>query len=419
MKHLTQYENTIHDIGSDKTFVHFWSNLQLKIYRDHCKKEQIPTISFDATGGCVRKINRGINKRSGPIFLYEGVMNIDNSNFTVMSMLSEQHDTISISTWLKRWMRCGVKAPKVVICDQSLALMSALVQAITEYQTLEKYLEVCFKVVVLKEDVDLPNCYLRNDVNHFIHLVSLWKEVKSSKFNRTKELITRGMGLLVLCTSIDEAEKILEAIFIIILSKYDGEVLQIDTDNDESNEVIKTPCAEKKSYLAKLISCNKNQLEVLEQSNTELQNHDYDNDIPLDDNAFHTPISNFKHWAQLIADKAREKVENVIGVVDNAQYLPTLEPCIVKVMKLFPCWSGVMREKFGFGSETASSSRIECNFNHIKNRVLKNENMPLRIDTFLEKLISYYRGDHLLVQAENIECEKRPSSEYIIPYTNR
>jgi len=267
-------------------------------------------------------------------------------------MLSEQHDTISISTWLKKWMRCGVKAPKVVICDQSLALMSALVQAFTEYQTLEKYLEVCFAVVVSKQNVGMPNCYLRNDVNHFVHLVSLWKEVKTSKFNRTKELITRGMGLLVLCTSIDEAENILEAIFIIILSKYDGEVLQIDTNHSESSEVIKTPCAEKKNYLAKLISCNKHQLEILE-SNTELQNPEYDNGIYLEDHSFNTPISNFKHWAQLIADKAREKVENVIGVVDNAQYLPTLEPCSVKAMKLFPCWSGIMREKFGFGKETA------------------------------------------------------------------
>jgi hypothetical protein len=68
-------------------------------------------------------------------------------------------------------------------------------------------------------------------------------------------------------------------------------------------------------------------------------------------------------------------------------------------MKLFSCWSDIMRKKFGFGSETASRSRIECNFIHIKNRVFKNENLPLRINTFLEKLISYYRGDHLLVQA--------------------
>lgn len=66
--------------------------------------------------------------------------------------------------------------------------MSVLVQAFTEYQTLEKYLEVCFTVVVLRKYVYSTNCYLRNDFNHFIHLVSLWKEIKSSKCNRIKEL---------------------------------------------------------------------------------------------------------------------------------------------------------------------------------------------------------------------------------------
>lgn len=89
MKYLVEYENCIHNIGSDKFFVHFWSNLQLQIYRDYSRKEKIPTISFDATGGCVRKIIRNIDKSSGPIFLYEGVMNINERSFTVMSMLSE------------------------------------------------------------------------------------------------------------------------------------------------------------------------------------------------------------------------------------------------------------------------------------------------------------------------------------------
>lgn len=68
----------------------------------------------------------------------------------------------------------------------------------------------------------------------------------SSRFNRTKELIIREMGLLVLCTSLDEAEQILYAIFIIIISEFDGDVLQSTMDT-ESVDVVKTPCAEKKS----------------------------------------------------------------------------------------------------------------------------------------------------------------------------
>jgi len=48
-------------------------------------------------------------------FLYEGVMELNNRPFTALSMLSEQHDNISISVWLKRWLKCNVKPPKVVI----------------------------------------------------------------------------------------------------------------------------------------------------------------------------------------------------------------------------------------------------------------------------------------------------------------
>jgi len=54
------------------------------------------------------------------------------------------------------------------------------------------------------------------------------------------------MGLLVLCTSIVEAEKILSAIFTIILSKSDGELLQINQNNHFS-EVLLTPCAKSKN----------------------------------------------------------------------------------------------------------------------------------------------------------------------------
>jgi len=34
----------------------------------------------------------------------------------------------------------------------------------------------------------------------------------------------------------------------------------------------------------------------------------------------------------------------------------------------------------------------------LKHRVFKNENLPIRVDLFLEKLIPYYRGDNVLLQ---------------------
>lgn len=98
--------------------------------------------------------------------------------------------------------------------------------------------------------------------------------------------------------------------------------------------------------------------------------------------------------------KCEELVEGVGGEYDNAQYLPELVPIIVNTMTLFPCWSALMTPIFGYGEELASSSRVESQFNQLKNRLFKNDVMPLRVDIFTEKIVEYYRGDSLLLQSK-------------------
>lgn len=53
------------------------------------------------------------------------------------------------------------------------------------------------------------------------------------------------MGLLVVCTSIEEVEPILESLIVIILSKFDGNMENLDTF---------TPCYTAKRYLQSMIS---------------------------------------------------------------------------------------------------------------------------------------------------------------------
>ncbi|CAI6370091.1 unnamed protein product [Macrosiphum euphorbiae] len=206
------------------------------------------------------------------------------------------------------------------------------------------------------------------------------------------------MGLLVVCSTIENAEKILEALFDIILSKYDGFV--------ENSETL-TPCYKAKRYLQSLITTT-NITNILEKTNGN-DYHDVeeeenvtdttsDNDITDNDNIH---IMTFKGWTQSIADRSRAKVDSIKGTTDNAQYLLALEPIIIRTLKLFPCWSAIMIDTFGYGEEIASSSRIESNFNHIKNRVIKNDKLPIRVDSFVEKLLSYYRGNELLIQGES------------------
>jgi len=112
MKQIHKYDGAIRNIGFDKFFVHFWTNLQLKIYKEQSTKCAVPTISFDATGGVCKKIKKVGNNFSNSIFLYEGVMKVVDQSFTVISMVSEQHDNVSISLWLKRWLQCGLKPPQ-------------------------------------------------------------------------------------------------------------------------------------------------------------------------------------------------------------------------------------------------------------------------------------------------------------------
>jgi len=109
-------------------------------------------------------------------------------------------------------------------------------------------------------------------------------------------------------------------------------------------------------------------------------------------------VGSFENWARLIADDCLTEVEKIEGEFDNAQYTPELVPLVVKSMKLYPCWSGIMSKCFGYGKATVSTSRIESNFNQIKNRVFKLENLLVRVDDFVQKLIHYYKGDHLPVQ---------------------
>lgn len=104
------------------------------------------------------------------------------------------------------------------------------------------------------------------------------------------------------------------------------------------------------------------------------------------------------NWASIITNRCKIEVEQLEGEYDNAHYVPEIVPLVLKAMKLYPCWSGIMTTIFNYGDATVSSCRVESNFNNIKNRVFNGDNLPIRVDSFVEKLVSYYNGDHLFLQ---------------------
>ncbi|KAF0746224.1 NOF-FB transposable element protein [Aphis craccivora] len=211
-----------------------------------------------------------------------------------------------------------------------------------------------------------------NDVNTDVidmDIVEL-KPLKNSRYQRTKQLFVRSIAFLITCNSMKNAEQILEAIFIVAMSKYDGQIV--------SN------------------------VDTLKQD-TQFKNSNEKQTLEFDSLDSFDVLNSFKDWSKLLALKCKEKIGDVEGEFDNAQFVPEIVPIIINTMKLFPCWSNIMINVFRYGDNIASSSRIESNFNNIKNRVLKNDNLPMRVDDFVEWLVEFYRGDHLILQTKEDE----------------
>jgi hypothetical protein len=223
MKETSPYNNILRDIGYDRFFLHYWSTPEVNSYRNYCKNTKTPTISIDATGGLIKNINLISGRQTGSLFLYQiCVMDyISKSQFAVAHMISERHDNNSIAHWLSEWVRSGITSPKIVVVDQSLALMIAAVRTFTQYSSLSKYVDVCSSLIMNKPGAEVPLCMIRNDFNHIMHLISTWPELKSSTF-RIKNVYMRSIGLVIASTDFIDVKYILQMIFTVALHETDG-----------------------------------------------------------------------------------------------------------------------------------------------------------------------------------------------------
>jgi len=168
-------------------------------------------------------------------------------SFIVSNMISERHTTLAIFNWLAEWVSNYVPLPKEAVCDQSMALLSAIVQAFTQYSSLHQYLVVCAELTLGKKSSDshwLPNCFVRTDIAHFMKLVSRWIPLKTIP-RRVKEVILRTIGLIINSQSLPEMYSIILSLFI---------VLSNETDGTNINRGLDTSCERHKNNLIQMTS---------------------------------------------------------------------------------------------------------------------------------------------------------------------
>lgn len=181
-------------------------------------------ISADATGGVCKRISRVFEYRSAYMFLYELQLLSSEKTpaFPIGHMLSEKHDTETIRQWLTRWNMDIRSQVDEFISDQSMALMAAAVMAFTQFNNLQRYINQCFKILNGQE-FELPRCFIRNDVAHFMKNVSTWKPLKDLKSNISRTFFLQSYAVLMQTTTLNEARCIAISILIVFgVSPTDG-----------------------------------------------------------------------------------------------------------------------------------------------------------------------------------------------------
>lgn len=242
MKGEDDFKEVIRDIGFDPFFVHYHSSEQIHLYRSYCRNRNTPTLIIDATGSIVKKFKKLCLGKTSVIYLYECVVynKIAGHSFTVTNMVSERHSNLAIANWLGQWVACDIPKPKEVICDNSLALLSAITQAFTQYSSLQDYVRMCADILtghIVPNFQWTPRCFIRIDVAHFIKIICKWDPLKNIS-RRVREIILRSFGLMIKSQSLTDVRSMLLTLFVVLTNETDG--VNILTNKDTSCEKYKS-----------------------------------------------------------------------------------------------------------------------------------------------------------------------------------
>lgn len=140
----TKYIGTIHKVGAFPFFCYYWTEEQKLSYKINCKDER-SFMTIDATGSLCKKIKYSHGK-SSHIFLYQCMSVTTHGSMPVFQMLSAEHDTVAITSWLLKILSQGIPTPQMVVCDFSQALLISISIAFAHKRNLREYMQTCYDV---------------------------------------------------------------------------------------------------------------------------------------------------------------------------------------------------------------------------------------------------------------------------------
>lgn len=247
--------------------------------------------------------------------------------------------------------------------------MGAVIRTFCNGLSITQYVEICFNALNSESEAISLKCYIRNDIAHLINMICRWKCFQASGQKLLKEFFVRCVRLLIQARSLHNFTQILAHILTIAYSQ---------TENTAEHSL---------NFVFQLLEGKIFNEESLETNFTLFNTY---NDILEEEeveelNEIDTTNSNFQLLLFNINDNsmraASEKQKRTMSKI-NAYCLPEFGKKLIKLCSTFPIWSNVMVDVFFCPNITASSAPVESDFNNLKNRILKNESKPMKVDRF-------------------------------------
>ncbi len=120
--------------------------------------------------------------------------------------------------------------------------------------------------------------------------------------------------------------------------------------------------------------------------------------------------TDLRQWVTEICEESRSlAVAN--GDHDNMHFLPEIIPSIIWLASYLPLWTGVMIPHFRITNIIASSANVEAEFKNIKRGLFKHENLPIRVDRFIARHLSFIEGNMRICSAKQNSKEKKDEED--------
>lgn len=379
MKYLPQFEGAIKEIGTDPLRVMFWTHYQELWYKNYAQNE-MPTLSIDATGGLVSSTNLlsglGLDNIKLPhIFLYLLVAKTaEGKSVPVGQFLSADQRSLTISYFLQSWLLVFKKPPKEIVIDDSAALLKSCVMSFTTFASVHEYVQHCFMVMNGIKSA-LPSSFIRLDVAHFIRNLQNLALFKTAD-HRVSKFYLCCIGVIISCESFDDIRNIVRNMLIVANNPNEGTLLNGNL----------LPTQESRNKLNKLVRTH--DLSFVAITNDQIMDSDASSNIEEYES---TP-----NWIDEIIDEVNVVEKDfdldASNSAENMYYLPALNEVLKKLCGRLPLWSAVMKNHFKSANTLASSSNVESTFNRIKNIMMQDIRLPVRIDLFMQKYLTSING---------------------------